>query len=73
MWNVRGMNSIEKRREIRELISYTGADLVCLVETKLKEEQLYKILPDNFFNALLLSNHRYHSRGRVLVTWNPKT
>jgi exonuclease III len=35
IWNVRGLNAIEKRLEIRGLLKEWKADIVCLVETKL--------------------------------------
>jgi len=35
MWNVRGLNAIEKRLEIRGLLRDSKADIVCLVETKM--------------------------------------
>jgi hypothetical protein len=35
MWNVRGLNAIEKRLEIRGLLRDWKADIVCLVETKM--------------------------------------
>jgi exonuclease III len=34
-WNVRGLNAIEKRLEIRGLLKEWKADIVCLVETKM--------------------------------------
>jgi len=34
-WNVRGLNAIEKRLEIRGLLRVWKADIVCLVETKM--------------------------------------
>jgi hypothetical protein len=33
-WNVRGLNAIEKRVEIRGLLRVWKADIVCLVETR---------------------------------------
>jgi len=35
MWNIRGLNAIEKRLEIRGLLKEWKADIVCLVETKM--------------------------------------
>lgn len=34
-WNVRGLNEMEKRLEIRGLLRDWRADIVCLVETKM--------------------------------------
>jgi exonuclease III len=35
MWNVKGLNAIEKRLEIRGLLRDWKADIVCFVETKM--------------------------------------
>ena len=35
-WNVRGLNVVEKRLQIRNLLRTWGADTVCLQETKLE-------------------------------------
>jgi exonuclease III len=35
-WNVRGLNAFKKRLRIRGLLSEWKADIVCLVETKMK-------------------------------------
>jgi len=35
MWNIRGLNEIKKRLEIRGLLRDWKADVVCLVETKM--------------------------------------
>jgi hypothetical protein len=34
-WNVRGLNEMDKRLEIRGLLRDWRADIVCLVETKM--------------------------------------
>ena len=35
-WNVRGLNEVEKRLQVRRLLREWKADIVCLQETKLK-------------------------------------
>ena len=35
-WNVRGLNVVEKRLQIRNLLRTWRPDIVCLQETKLK-------------------------------------
>ena len=35
-WNVRGLNRLEKRLQIRNLLLMWKADIVCLQETKLE-------------------------------------
>ena len=37
MWNVRGLNSPAKRNAINNVISSSGASVVCLQETKLQD------------------------------------
>ena len=35
-WNVRGLNEVEKRLQIRNLLRAWRPDMVCLLETKLE-------------------------------------
>jgi endonuclease/exonuclease/phosphatase family metal-dependent hydrolase len=34
-WNVKGLNERDKRLQVRNLLKFWGADVVCLQETKL--------------------------------------
>ena len=39
-WNVRGLNDFEKRKLIKEVVRNQKPDLVCLLETNVKEMSL---------------------------------
>ena len=42
-WNVRGINDFEKRKLIKEVVKNQKLDLVCLLETKVKEMSLQMV------------------------------
>ncbi|WP_319756084.1 exodeoxyribonuclease III [uncultured Sphaerochaeta sp.] len=44
-WNVNGLRAIQKKG-FEEYVSSSGADIFCLQETKLQEDQISLILPD---------------------------
>jgi exonuclease III len=35
-WNVRGLNALKKRRQVKGLLEEWKADIVCLIETKMQ-------------------------------------
>ena len=70
-WNVRGLASVEKRREVRKLVEENKPLILCLQETKLAvcDEKLTLLRWGN-------SNHAYSFRpsvgasGGLLTVWD---
>ena len=49
VWNVRGLNTKERRKDVRDHVHKFYPSIVGLVETKVKPEKAFRISkPDNF-------------------------
>jgi exonuclease III len=83
IWNVRGLNHPSKQREVKSLINIHKIGLICLIETRVKENKAGKIRDaiaygwDFVFNYekhfLLIKkkkkNYEKHFFGRIWVCW----
>jgi exonuclease III len=70
IWNVRGLNSSARQNSVRELVSSSRADIVCVQETKLTEvprRTLLSMLGSDFSNFLVLPS--LGASGGILVAW----
>ncbi|XP_077216019.1 uncharacterized protein LOC143850679 [Tasmannia lanceolata] len=69
-WNIRGLCST-KRGVARDLIASENLEIICLLETKAKKDDLLpfiqEICPD--WNAV--TNYSHVIKGRIWVAWNP--
>ena len=71
IWNVRGLNDLEKRRKVKDFISYHKIQLFSLLETRVKRANLGNIYLSLCPDWNLISNHAHHYNGRIIVAWNP--
>ncbi|XP_057532900.1 uncharacterized protein LOC130810791 [Amaranthus tricolor] len=71
IWNVRGLNDLDKRRKVKEFISYHKIQLFSLLETRVKRANLGNIYLSLCPDWNLISNHAHHYNGRIIVAWNP--
>jgi exonuclease III len=46
IWNIRGLNKPLKQREIKKMVSRLNISIVCLVETRVKQDHVLKIRDD---------------------------
>ena len=69
-WNVWGLNDPSKQREVKKLIRDQRADLVYLVETKVRDRNGLQIKEALFPNWGFLNNYDNHELGRIWVCWN---
>ena len=67
MW---GLNDPSKQREVKKLIRDQTADLVYLVETKVRDRNGLQIKEALFPNWGFLNNYDNHELGRIWVCWN---
>jgi hypothetical protein len=69
-WNVRGLNSLAKQEEVRQVINLHKPLVVSLQETRLAENTIPMI--NNIMGPMFSSNFRYLpaevTRGRILLT-----
>ena len=59
-WNIRGMNSLFKQREIRSLIHSNNISLFGLIETRVQQENSIQIANDLLRGWRYVFNYNYH-------------
>lgn len=69
LWNVRGINSYRMQTELRRIISSYKGDYIRLVETKIKPQNLDKILQFVCPGWSYISNLEADDSGRILVLY----
>ena len=72
IWNVRGLNFKERRRDVMDHISMYASSIVGLVETKVKESTAYRVtrcLPHGWAS---LNNYSHAPKRKNLVLLEPK-
>ena len=70
IWNVRGLNKIDRCNAVRDVILSSNADIVCLQETKvaiLTQQVLLSVFGTVYDNFVALP--AVGTRGGVLVAW----
>ena len=70
-WNVRGLNSEKRQRDVRAKIEESNCSIVCLQETKYESFDLKSIrqfCPQRFDNFAFAPSHG--ASGGILVVWN---
>ena len=72
VWNVRGVNSPLKHRDIKTLITQTRAGFVSLLETKIRNKDMGKFYKSVFLGWCFTTNIGWHKGGRIIMlAWNP--
>ncbi|XP_062118180.1 uncharacterized protein LOC133831781 [Humulus lupulus] len=71
VWNVRGINSQHKHKEIRQLIYSKKVGLVSLLETKVKNKSMGDMYMSLFPGWCFTNNNSWLDKGRIIVAWNP--
>ncbi|XP_074270974.1 uncharacterized protein LOC141594887 [Silene latifolia] len=69
MWNVRGLNSETKQKDIKWFLHQSGVELFGLLETKVKPESLNRVAGSLCQNWSYITNTACHSGGRVWILW----
>jgi len=64
-WNFRGLNDPHKQSEVLSLLMHNKLGICGLLETKVKQKNIGKILLDMLPDWALASNISYSSKGRV--------
>ncbi|XP_062088459.1 uncharacterized protein LOC133795020 [Humulus lupulus] len=71
-WNVRGINSQHKHREIKHLILSKNVGLVSLLETKVKNKNMGSMYTSLFSGWCFTNNNPLIDKGRIIIAWNPR-
>jgi exonuclease III len=69
IWNVRGLNHPSKQREVKSLINIHKIGLICLIETRVKENKAEKIRDAIASDWDFVFNYEKHFLGRIWVCW----
>ncbi|GKD52481.1 RNA-directed DNA polymerase, eukaryota, reverse transcriptase zinc-binding domain protein [Tanacetum coccineum] len=72
VWNIRGMSTSDKQKEVRKLIKEERLQLCGIIETHVKYQNILKIREKVFRNWEFVSNGEDNNRVcRIMVGWNP--
>ena len=69
VWNVRGLNHPLKQKEVVGRIRRLNANLVCLLETRIKQNKMQNIFNRQFSGWKLLHNYTEAYNGRIWFLW----
>lgn len=71
-WNIRGLNLVSKRKEVKRLIIENGLDVCSIVKTKVCSGKLKAICDEVFGNWSWVSNNSVcEGRTRIIMGWDP--
>lgn len=68
-WNVRGLNSPLKQKEVLAFLLKNKCGLVGLLETKIKPQNFAKLYSSSFQEWCVVSNINMHKGGRIILLW----
>ncbi|XP_074305651.1 uncharacterized protein LOC141640871 [Silene latifolia] len=69
MWNVRGLNSDIKQKDIKWFLHQNDVNLFGLLETKVKPESLNRVACKVCYGWNFVTNTSLHNGGRVWILW----
>lgn len=68
-WNVRGLNKTTKHAVVNKWVTDQSILFGCLIETRVKEMKVGKILDGIFAGWNYMGNYEHHRLGRLWVLW----
>ncbi|GMI83892.1 hypothetical protein HRI_002058500 [Hibiscus trionum] len=66
-WNVRGFNDPLKRKSVLKVVNSYKVDILCLLETRVKEGNAVDIVNSHFQGWELFNNYEHAVNGRVWI------
>ncbi|KAL9227740.1 hypothetical protein vseg_003392 [Gypsophila vaccaria] len=70
-WNVRGLNSLAKQKKIKWFLHSNKVELFGLLETRVKSNNMNKVVPNVCCGWSFCTNIYAHPGGRIWMLWNP--
>jgi hypothetical protein len=70
-WNLRGLNDPLKQREAKNWVINNKLSLIGLLEHKIKEPKVSRVVNTVLPQWSFVSNHSSSPMGRLLICWNP--
>jgi hypothetical protein len=71
-WNVRGLNQPLKQHGIYEFLIKNKVDIMGLLETKLNQQALDRMMANKFKHWMEIDNFHTHQGGRIVIMWDPQ-
>lgn len=71
-WNIHGFNKLKKQSVVREWINKNALKFGCIIETRVKERRMKRIVSYAFPHWSAISNYDYHRLGKLWVVWSPE-
>lgn len=72
-WNIRGLNDPPKQSEIKNLIAKNRVALMGVLETRVREENMEKVLRGiGLKNWDLITNYNEATLGRIWILFDPR-
>ncbi|XP_058776752.1 uncharacterized protein LOC131651098 [Vicia villosa] len=69
-WNIRGLNKVGKLREISSHLLNFQAEIIILLETRVKKNNVKAIRERLQWKGSFLDNYDHHANGRIWVYWD---
>ncbi|KAI3664272.1 hypothetical protein L6452_44757 [Arctium lappa] len=70
-WNIRGLNSLIKQKEVKNLVYMNGVSLCIVLETHVQGNMLHDVCSRTFPRWSWLSNHACSAYGtRIIIAWD---
>jgi exonuclease III len=69
IWNIRGLNHPSKQKEVRDMIKLHKIGLICLIETRVKENKANRIRNSIVSDWDYIFNYDNHFLGRIWICW----
>ena len=71
VWNVRGLNDPFKQKAVVSRIRELEINLVCLLETRVREQNMHNVISRHFKGWKVLNNYFDEAcNGRIWFLWN---
>lgn len=70
VWNIKGVNSPLKYKEIKLLVAKHKMEMVVILETKVRKEKSESIRRKLFGDQEFIDNYKISPRGKIWVSWN---
>jgi len=70
IWNTRGINTTERRQDLKDQLLRLRPSFVGLVETKVKEHKSFRITRCLPHDWSFVNNYSHSPKGRIWIAWD---
>jgi exonuclease III len=69
-WNIRGLDRAFKQREVKKMVWNLKIFIMCLVETKVRQDKMDRVVSALVPGWEVLHNYGAHCYGRIWICWD---